>query len=89
MKKVRNMGPGSYFGEVALSTDKARTASVISADDLHIVSLTKRNYKAIFEASIRKLAQKAEYFTDFFTNCGKELVAKLAYIFHERSLIYG
>lgn len=89
MKKVRNMGPGNYFGEVALSTDKPRSASVIAAEDVHVVSLTKRSYKAIFEASIRMLEMKAKFFEDFFNNCGKDLANKFAYVFKERTYEYG
>lgn len=89
MKKVRNMGAGSYFGEVALSTDKPRSASVIAAEDVHVVSLTKDSYQSIFEKSIQALAVKAKFFETFFDNCGKELVNRIAYVFKERTYSYG
>ena len=88
-KKIRTMGAGSYFGEIALSTDKPRTASVISSEDTHLVSLTKSNYRAIFDASIRNLAKKASFFATFFSNCGKELISKFSYVFQERMYNYG
>lgn len=89
VKKVRNMGPGNHFGEVALSTDEPRTASVIAAEDVHVVSLTKQTYKAIFEEAIRVMSHKTKFFEDFFSNCDKERVSRFAYVFKERSYDFG
>jgi len=42
--------PGNYFGEMALTTDKPRGASIFAiSDQLKLVSLSKSNYKKIFE----------------------------------------
>ena len=38
------MFAGESFGDVALTTDKARGASIIALTNLHVVSLTKKDY---------------------------------------------
>lgn len=36
---------GQYFGEMALTNDKPRAASIIALTDLIVLSLSKANYK--------------------------------------------
>ena len=39
-KEVAKLGPGSYFGEVALIGDRVRTATVTAESDLHCLVMT-------------------------------------------------
>ncbi|NEX20189.1 Crp/Fnr family transcriptional regulator [Thiorhodococcus mannitoliphagus] len=41
---LRELGPGSHFGELALLGDQPRTASVITAEDSRCLVLTKRSF---------------------------------------------
>jgi len=41
------MGEGAFFGEVALLTDKPRTATVVAKDDLELMELTREDFNAI------------------------------------------
>ena len=45
-KKVGEIGPGSYFGEVALITDRMRTATVTATTDLHCLVMTIWDFRA-------------------------------------------
>lgn len=45
-KKVGEVGPGSYFGEVALITDRMRTATVTATTDLHCLVMTLWDFRA-------------------------------------------
>ena len=45
-QKVGEIGPGSYFGEVALLTDRMRTATVTATTDLHCLVMTLWDFRA-------------------------------------------
>ena len=45
-QKVGEIGPGSYFGEVALLTDRMRTATVTATTDLHCLVMTIWDFRA-------------------------------------------
>lgn len=59
-KKVSTLGPGSYFGEVALLTDGVRTATVVASQPLELYALGKEDFQAVvatiasFEQELRK-----------------------------------
>jgi putative ABC transport system ATP-binding protein len=59
-KLVSTLGPGSYFGEVALMTDGVRTATVVATQPLELYALGKEDFQAVvatiasFEQELRK-----------------------------------
>jgi CRP-like cAMP-binding protein len=44
--EVSKLGPGSHFGEVALISDRVRTASVTATTDLHCYVMTMWDFRA-------------------------------------------
>ena len=56
-RKVATLGPGDYFGELALLDRKPRSATVISEGDLQILVLGQRQFNAILE-SMPSIARK-------------------------------
>ena len=44
--QVAKVGPGSYFGEVALISDRVRTATVTATTDLHCLVMTFWDFRA-------------------------------------------
>ncbi len=53
------MGPGAFFGEVSLLTNKPRTATVIAGQDVELMELSRENFNAIAERfpSVRKVVE--------------------------------
>ena len=45
----RRLGPGDYFGEVALLTDSPRTATIVADTDLRCYGMTSWDFKPLVE----------------------------------------
>ncbi len=45
----RTLGPGDYFGEVALLTDRPRTATITAETDLRCYGMTSWDFKPLVE----------------------------------------
>lgn len=61
-KKARLLGPGSHFGELALLKDCGRSATVVAATELHVATLSRRDFKIMS----RNFNQSFEAKVDFF-----------------------
>lgn len=46
----RTLGPGDYFGEVALLTDSPRTATITADSDLRCYGMTSWDFKPLVES---------------------------------------
>jgi CRP-like cAMP-binding protein len=46
-EKVATVGPGDFFGEIALLSDGPRTATVIAATDMRIEVIEGRDFRAL------------------------------------------
>jgi CRP/FNR family transcriptional regulator, cyclic AMP receptor protein len=49
-RKVATLGPGQYFGELALLDRRPRSASVISDTELILLVLGQRQFNAVLDA---------------------------------------
>ena len=45
-QELSRLGPGSYFGEVALISDRVRTASVVAATDVQLLVMMFTDFRA-------------------------------------------
>ena len=46
---LRNFGPGSYFGELALLTGQPRLATIVANDNLEVLAIDKDVLKSLRE----------------------------------------
>ncbi|HEV3132149.1 MAG TPA: cyclic nucleotide-binding domain-containing protein [Acidimicrobiales bacterium] len=49
-KKVATLGPGDYFGELALLDRRPRSASVTSETDLDVLVLSQRQFNGLLQS---------------------------------------
>jgi CRP/FNR family cyclic AMP-dependent transcriptional regulator len=49
-RKVATLGPGQYFGELALLDRRPRSASVISDTEMELLVLGQRQFNAVLDA---------------------------------------
>jgi len=54
-QEIAQLGPGDYFGEAALLSDSARLASVLAADKVSVLSLTRDKFNELFKSGNKKL----------------------------------
>ena len=48
-KKVRTLGPGDFFGEIALVSRKPRTATVTATSQISALVITEQSFRALLE----------------------------------------
>jgi CRP/FNR family transcriptional regulator, cyclic AMP receptor protein len=48
-KKVASLGPGAYFGELALLDRRPRSASVTSETDMDVLVLSQRQFNGVLD----------------------------------------
>jgi CRP-like cAMP-binding protein len=56
-RKIATLGPGRYFGELALLDRKPRSASVVSETEMTLLVLDQRSFSSLLDA-VPALAQK-------------------------------
>ncbi len=88
-RKIRTMEAGECFGEIALSSDMSRGASVIASSELHMVTLCKAAYKQIFKNVETSLKAKWNFFSELLKGTTKETITKFCYTFKERVYRYN
>lgn len=49
-RRIATLGPGQYFGELALLDRRPRSATVISETEMHLLVLEQRQFNAILDA---------------------------------------
>jgi len=84
-KKVTELRTGEFFGELALIFNQPRLASVIAADDLHLLMLNTSDYKEIFESQIQNVLEKMKFFEAKFDGILTGDRAKFCYLLEEKS----
>jgi len=84
-KKVRMMEAGACFGEIALSSNMPRGATVIASSNLTVATLSKSSYKQIFKNVETSLKAKWQFFSDLLRGTSKDTITKFCYTFKERA----
>ena len=49
-RRIATLGPGQYFGELALLDRRPRSATVVSETEMHLLVLEQRQFNAILDA---------------------------------------
>src|SRR3954447_1566542 len=49
-EKIRELGPGDFFGEIALLEEDRRTATVRATTDMSVIVMTRQDFRALDRA---------------------------------------
>ena len=79
--EICRMGPGKYFGEIALVQDTPRTATVTALSRCIILSITKENFQIFFH-------EAPEAISDFEIKLARYDVALRSVLYHPLGLLY-
>ncbi|CDW90548.1 UNKNOWN [Stylonychia lemnae] len=88
LMEVAILKAGSAFGELALISNKARSATIKTLTETHLLVLNRKDFERVLrrqeEASISKLV---DFFKSipFFKNWTKNALSKLTYFFHRET----
>lgn len=88
--EVGKCGKGDAFGELALITNKPRSAAIYCARDCHFAVLDKADYTRILaKIHEQKITQKVNFLQTLplFATWTRTSLQKLTYFFHEKSYI--
>ncbi|CAD8145898.1 unnamed protein product [Paramecium pentaurelia] len=86
-KKVFQFYSGQSFGDVALISDKPRTASIlVTSDQIYLISMCKKDFKILCEKSVLEMNQTLDYFVKLFPNIGRMQINKFIQFFHKIDL---
>jgi hypothetical protein len=90
-KNVRTMKAGAHFGEIALSSNMARSATLISGSEgvLQVATLHKEAYKEVCKSMEQGLKAKWRFFSELLEGMSKETIAKFGYPFKMRQFNYN
>jgi len=89
-KKIKVLGEKECFGELALSNNKARSATILALEDLTVLTLKKQDFERDFERMIKESQQKFVFFQKLFemnsNSSSSTSLMRLIYYFNEVEL---
>ena len=88
-KKILSLKDGDSFGELALIFNQPRLASVIAAEDLHLVCMKGSEYKEVFVSQIRNVLDKVKFFQGIFKDVPQIEIEKFCYLLEEKSFKFN
>lgn len=90
-KMIKILGPKDCFGELALSNNKPRSATIVAVEDLAVLTLSKEDFERDFSRMIKETQQKFDFFHNLLeinqNETSSTLLMRVIYYFHEE--FYG
>ena len=86
-KKVRDAKSGDSIAEICLTTDLTVEHTIIAAEDLHLITLTKENWRTLALSRVPTMIERKEFFWKTFPNLTIESIIKLSAYLEERMIL--
>jgi len=88
-KRLKTIYPGSYCGEIGLTSDVPRDSSAIAASNVCLVSLTKWAYEKTADLIQERMKSKWDFFSALLKEESKEIIKRFCSSFREEQRRYG
>ena len=72
------------IGEISLSLNVRRTASVIAYTEVKALYLDQKGYEVVFASLLENVKEKIKFFSDFFPSLKFDEVKRAAFLFEEQ-----
>ena len=90
-KMIKALGEKECFGELALSNNKLRSATILALENITVLTLLKQDFERDFERMIKESQQKFEFFQKLFeknsNSSSSTALMRLIYYFNELELL--
>ena len=74
------------FGEISLLKPMVMDRTIIAAEDVHLVSFTRDDYRILYSLDIKNLQNKIQFLMKVFSETSTASIVKIAYFLQEKVL---
>jgi CRP/FNR family transcriptional regulator, cyclic AMP receptor protein len=75
-KQVNSLGPGDHFGEIALASDRVRTATVTAETDLRCLVMTVWDFRSFVQSDPEIAWKLLQHFAGLLSETGSRQAAQ-------------
>ena len=86
-KKIRDAKTGDSIAEICLTTDLTVDHTIIAVEDLHLITLTRENWRSLAMSRVPTMLERKEFFWKTFPNLTIESIIKLSAYLEERMIL--
>ena len=89
MRFEKKICSGETVGELSMSLNYARTASILAYTNLYVLYLDQKGYENTFMNQIDEVREKVQYFVNYFKDVKYDVLRRMCFFFKEQRYKIG